>query len=68
MLTAYYGNIEMVRSLLHYGAAVDQTNRSGHTALFYAVRTGRKDIVRILIEHNADVTHKSGGGEFHSTS
>ncbi len=52
----------MVRSLPQYGAAVDKTSRSGRTILCYAVHNGRKDVVRILIEHNADVTHNSEGG------
>ncbi|MGW6566191.1 ankyrin repeat domain-containing protein [Streptomyces sp. NPDC054975] len=47
------GHAEVVRALLAAGAAADQVEAYGFTALDWAVRLGHAETVRILLEHGA---------------
>jgi ankyrin repeat protein len=51
----YPGNCEIVKLLLSKGAHVNALNVGG-TALHVAASDGRDDIVKILLDHNADVS------------
>ncbi|CAG0909787.1 unnamed protein product, partial [Cyprideis torosa] len=61
-LAAYFGNTEVIKILLDYGAQVDIFNSDGDTALHKAALTGRRDIVLLLIEARADVHRLNGLG------
>jgi ankyrin repeat protein len=56
-LACFYGQQEVVRSLLAYGAQPwDRTRSSGGaTPLHQAVSTGQRDIAELLLEHGAEV-------------
>ena len=47
-------HFELVKLLLRNGADPDQFNRVGQTALAWAARSGRADLVDILLLHNAE--------------
>jgi ankyrin repeat domain-containing protein 50 len=60
---AQYGrDIGTVRLLLQYGADIAATNGQGWTALHEAVWHGHYHIMRLLIEHGANVTCKDVDG------
>ncbi|MCZ0979286.1 ankyrin repeat domain-containing protein [Streptomyces diastatochromogenes] len=48
------GHTEVVRALLAAGAAADQEEEFGFTALAWALRLGHADTARALLEHGAD--------------
>ncbi|KAJ9150773.1 Ankyrin repeat domain-containing protein 50 [Pleurostoma richardsiae] len=53
-----------VKSLLSTGALqIDKRDRSGRTALSWAVEYGHADVVRVLIENDADVQSTSNEGK-----
>ncbi|CAD6569683.1 MAG: hypothetical protein ASARMPRED_003105 [Alectoria sarmentosa] len=47
-------NPEICRELLTAGADPKQVDNDGHTALYWAIRGGRKVVVRHLLEFGAD--------------
>jgi ankyrin repeat protein/truncated hemoglobin YjbI len=47
--------LHRVRVLLGYGARLDDRGRYGLTALHYAVRGGKLPLIRLLLEHDAQV-------------
>lgn len=51
-------NATEVLAALSKGASVDALDREGRTALFYAVRDGSDEIIKILIEGGSDVNLK----------
>jgi len=52
---AYYGRIEMVRSLLENGADVDGPNNIGYRPLAGAAAVGKLDIVEFLLDRGATI-------------
>jgi len=63
-LAAYLGHRDLVEYLLSKSADADQTgkNRSKFTALTGAVASGRREVVRILLEAGADPNYRYAGG------
>lgn len=49
------GDVESVKLLINQGVDVNEFNRAGQTALAYACRFGRKEVVNILLTANANV-------------
>lgn len=54
-LAAMRSQVEVVEYLLQAGIPVDIAGSTGETALIYAIRSGRLDMLSILIEAGADV-------------
>ena len=59
MIAAYKGQEDNVRALLARGA---QVNQPGWTALHYAAANGHRDLVFLLLEHNAFIDALSPNG------
>ena len=61
MIASYRGNIRIATVLLQARANINQLNNDGITALMYAClsKTPLNDLVRLLIEHGADINIKS---------
>lgn len=59
---AVKGHREIVEFLLERGAAVDQRNRDGDTALQVASAIGHKDIVEVLLSKGAAINEKRKDG------
>ncbi len=51
------------QELLDRGANVDAADNSGTTALMFAARRGKKDLVRLLLSKQADAAMKNCNGE-----
>jgi ankyrin repeat protein len=74
MLAAYDGNIQLMQRLVAQGSQVDQKNKYGLTALFFAAgatRTqatpkGSTESVRFLLEHGATFNIKSSRNGFNA--
>jgi ankyrin repeat protein len=49
---------DAIRFLLDHGADIEAVEDAGHTALFYAAQSGKKDLVRLLIDRGASVNGK----------
>ncbi len=56
---AQAGDVETVKTLLASGVDIDETDFSTGTALHIAVGQGSERIVKVLIEHGADLEAKS---------
>ena len=55
LAAAFFGNVDVVRVLISEGNAnVDFQDKSGNTALHYAIRADYPDIIKLLLEHGAD--------------
>lgn len=67
MMAAYDGDLDKMRQLLKQGADINQTNKLGSTALYFAAgatRTqaafkGSAEAVKFLLQHGATVNHHS---------
>ena len=51
---AHIGNISAVKAMIEAGADVNGVNKSGCSALHYAVYYGQAEVVRLLLEKNAN--------------
>jgi ankyrin repeat protein len=56
------GDLDMVRTLLLKGAAIDSRDRHGRTALSHAAYWGRHEVVRELIQNGAKVDERDNDG------
>ena len=61
-MAAANGVEDIVRLLLMRGAALDQTNNLGWTAMMHAARYGHKNVVALLIQSNADINARNSLG------
>ena len=59
---AYKGDVSLVESLLQKGVPVDRVDRHYLTALFYAARSNRTDVIRLLLQKGADVNKRDNIG------
>jgi len=50
-----HGRVDVVRTLLDAGAPLDARSVSGATALVEAVRSGRPNLVQLLVDRRADL-------------
>jgi hypothetical protein len=58
---AMEGHVGMVRLLLERGAGVNATTIEGDTALHYAARRGREEVVSLLLSSGADPSRIAAG-------
>ncbi|GKT88777.1 NACHT and ankyrin domain protein [Colletotrichum tofieldiae] len=61
-IAAYLGHVEIVESLLRYGAVMDVQDSRGETPLHLAVAQGHKNVQTLLIKRGADVKILHGRG------
>jgi hypothetical protein len=61
MWASQEGHVGVVRWLLDKGAAINERDKTGFTALWLACRDGRPPVVRLLLERDADPTIASNG-------
>jgi hypothetical protein len=54
--------IEILELIIKKGASVNARNRCGKTALYFAMRFGRKRAVQTLLEHGANVHARDSNG------
>ena len=54
--------LDSLLSYLFTGANVNAATATGDVALTYAAENGHVDVVKTLIEHNANIEHESEGG------
>lgn len=52
-------NVDCVRVLIESGADVNLINGIGETPLHYAADTGDNDIIKLLLEHGANINYQS---------
>lgn len=57
------GHFETAELLLSLGAAVDERDATGMTALLHAARSGRADLVAVLVENGANKEASNNEGE-----
>ena len=62
-IASMFGEIEIVEHLLQYGAMVNQSDGSGQSPLIFAAENGFLEIVKVLIESDADVSIKDRKNE-----
>jgi ankyrin repeat protein len=56
MSAAHSGNVELVKLLLKYVRNVNQEDKEGNTALYYAVENNHLEVVKVLHEHGAKIS------------
>ncbi|MBK9069497.1 MAG: ankyrin repeat domain-containing protein [Myxococcales bacterium] len=54
---------DISKLLIVHGALVNHASQLGDTALIYAVRRNKKDLVELLLDHGADTAHTNKTGE-----
>lgn len=57
--SGYTASLELVKLLLDHNASINQISTQNETALLVAAFCGQLKIVKYLVEHGADFTHKS---------
>jgi ankyrin repeat protein len=55
-IAAREGQAEIVELLLNKGANINDRSRAGATALIFAIENEHKDVIDVLLKHNADIT------------
>ena len=56
MSAAHSGNIKLGRFLLKYVVNVNEEDKEGNTALYYAVENSHLEVVKVLHEHGAKIS------------
>ncbi|MBS3821067.1 MAG: ankyrin repeat domain-containing protein [Bacteroidetes bacterium] len=57
------GDLDEVRSNLHYGIRLDARDAAGNTPLHHAAQAGRKNAVVLLAARGADVNARNNAGQ-----
>ncbi len=55
--------LEQVKDALRDGAEVNDDSRNGHRPLQLALRSGQKEVARMLIENGADIEYRDRSGQ-----
>ena len=55
-------NMRILSRLLSAGAEIDYRNRNGETTLHIAVKLGRREAMKFLLGHGANVHARNSGG------
>ncbi len=63
MGVCFKGFVELAELLILNGADVNQGNGMGGTCLIYAVTFNHPKLVKLLLEHNADVSLRDARGQ-----
>ncbi|XP_055308011.1 ankyrin repeat domain-containing protein 29-like [Sitodiplosis mosellana] len=58
MFAAQFGQLKMVRYLIHEGADIDHIDQNGRTPLILASSNGHTDVVKCLMQKGANIHHK----------
>lgn len=61
-MAAKDGHVRIVRELLKRGAGIDNATKKGNSALHIASLAGQKEVIKILVQHDADVNLQSQNG------
>jgi len=61
-IAAGVGNLSMCRNLVQHGAGLNALDNEGNSALFYALRAGRADVVAFLLQEGAECKGKNHCG------
>lgn len=61
MWTAYYNHADLAAVFLDNGAAIDERNADGETALIVAASQGSVEAVRVFVERGAEMRFHDGG-------
>ena len=56
MSAAHSGNLSLVKLLLKYVNNVNEEDKEGNTALYYAVENSHLEVVKVLHEHGARIS------------
>ena len=56
MSAAHSGNLSLVKLLLKYVNNVNEEDKEGNTALYYAVENNHLEVVKVLHEHGAKIS------------
>lgn len=56
------GNLERARELIREGAALNAFDAIGYAPLHHAVKNGKFEMVRLLLDAGADIDARAGAG------
>ncbi|CAQ54400.1 ankyrin repeat domain-containing protein [Wolbachia endosymbiont of Culex quinquefasciatus] len=59
---AYFGNLDVVKSLVEKGADVNAKDELSRSLIYYAAYSGNLNVIEFLVEEGADVNAKEEGG------
>ena len=62
MLAASGGHYKVVKLLAHIGAALNEVDKNGQTALMLAATNGHADVMRLLVDAGANARAKDRDG------
>jgi ankyrin repeat protein len=63
MNAAMLGRVDVVRSLIDFGADIQKQGQFGYTALHAAAQNGHLDVVQALVKYGASVNCKNDDGD-----
>ena len=63
-LAAFFGEIEIIKLLLHHEADINKTPEGGWPPLCCAAYNGHNDIITLLLKHGDDVNSKTFGSHY----
>lgn len=56
-------SLDTLKALIENGTDLNLPDNLGNTALYYAIQTGNKELVELLLQHKADPTRHNNEGE-----